>query len=98
MSKHWPRLAEFGQSDAYVPWDARGLKPKIVQTPGRTQEQEDTLAQENLDKQRGVLDEREASLKKATLAGIERTKEKTPRREATTVKVKRNERKTGLRF
>jgi len=81
-----------------VPWNARGLKAKTVQAKGRTQEEEDTLAQENLDKRRGELDEREAFLKKATLAQIEAGKAKAPRREAPKVRVERAQRKTGLRF
>jgi len=98
MNKHWPRLAEFGSCDASIPWGARGLKTKTVQLPGVSQEEEDALFQEGLDKKRKELDDREAALKKATLSDIERAAAKSPRRTAPRVRVEREERRTGLRF
>lgn len=74
------------------------MKTKSVQLPGVSQEEEDKLFQENLDKKRVELDEREAELRKKTLGEIESSKEKTPRRAVSRVRVEREGRRSGLRF
>ncbi len=74
------------------------MKTKSVQLPGVSQEEEDKLFQENLDKKRVELDEREAELRKKTLGELEASKAKTPRRAVPRVRVEREDRRTGLRF
>jgi len=98
MSKHWPRLAEFGSCDASIPWDARGFKTKTTQLPGRTQEEEDATFLAKLDEKTTELDKREKALELQFNEDLERSKVKEPRRAVPKVKVDREERRTGLRF
>ncbi len=56
-SKHWPRIADFGTSDAYVPMNARGLKTKQTLPPPPPPAPSDELT-----KAQKELEEREAAL------------------------------------
>ena len=56
-SKQWPRVADFGTSDLYVPFNARGLKTKQTLPPPPPPE-----ASEGLTKAQRELEEREAAL------------------------------------
>jgi len=74
------------------------MKTKTVQLPGVTQEEEDKLFQEKLDKKLAELDTREEKLRKSTFADILAAAAKTPRRAPPRVRVEREERRSGLRF
>ncbi len=102
-SKHWPRIADFGSCDGSIPWDARGFSPKIVKTPGLSQEDVDKEFTSKLDARMAKLNEREAEIRSSTAERIEAGKSKNPRFAAEKVRVDRasrpdDDRQTGLRL
>ncbi len=63
-SKHWPRIADFGQCNNSVPWDARGLGGKQTLPPPPP-----PPVSEDLVKAQKEQEKREAALAAAEEAG-----------------------------
>ncbi len=65
-SKHWPRIADFGQCGNSVPWDARGLQSKqtLAAPPPPPVSEELQKAQREQEKREAALAAAEDSAKR----------------------------------